>query len=63
MVVFINLKVGDLMKTIYLVMRHDYETEPIIAFDKKENAEEPMCMICKENINGILTTVLPRLLS
>ena len=30
------------MKTIYLVMRHDYKTEPIIAFDTEDDAKSFM---------------------
>ena len=33
------------MKTIYLVMRHDYKTEPIIAFDNEEDARAFMSVL------------------
>ena len=33
------------MKTIYLVMRHDYKTEPIIAFDNEEDAKDFMAIL------------------
>ena len=32
------------MKTIYLVMRNDYKTEPIIAFDIEEDAKNFMAV-------------------